>query len=224
MPQLGGGDVGAGAQPPFPNLPLRLDAMMMMMMDGGRAAAMGPPGPPLVPSRIAGCPGLGRDGSLGVSLSPSCHRCERGGDGGPLQPSPLGAGGSADSLPSTPSIKSHGKVLRHPQRAGCSCRASAAPGRGRKGVPPLLLHPSQMLVPSLLWSPGPPGPCPLHPTPPMATLDTALTAGDGWGRAGAAGARDACGEVTDAGMGGCGWEGGKQRGCSGVHPPPPTPL
>lgn len=46
---LGGG--GLEHVPPFPELPSFLDAMMMMMMDGRRAVALGPPP---VPSRISG--------------------------------------------------------------------------------------------------------------------------------------------------------------------------
>lgn len=72
MPQLRNGEAGAGAEvvlggwstAPFPSLPSRLDAVMM---DGRRAVA--PLGPPPVPKQGLGCPRLGRDIFLGVSLS-----------------------------------------------------------------------------------------------------------------------------------------------------------
>lgn len=72
MPQLRDGEAGAGAEvvlggwstAPFPSLPSCLD---VVIMDGRRAVA--PLGPPPVPKQGLGCPGLGRDIFLGVSLS-----------------------------------------------------------------------------------------------------------------------------------------------------------
>lgn len=82
------------------------------------------------------------------------------------------------------------------------------------------LQPSQILGPSLPLYLGPPVLSPLHPAPPVATLDTDLAAEDGWGQTSAVGARGACGEVTcrDRGLRG----GGKQRGYSGAPPSPPN--
>lgn len=151
MPQLGGGDAGAGATvvlrgwstAPFPSLPSRLDAMMM---DGRQAVALGPP---LVPRWILGYPGLGGTALVGCPC-PLCVTHLRVGEEmgaaptlSPRQsPSRHAAAARAPAAqPSTPGIKKRGEVLRHPRCAGRLGKASVALAGGGKCCPLPCSHP-----------------------------------------------------------------------------------
>lgn len=192
-------------------------------------------GPLLGPSWISGYPGLGRDSSFGGLLVPFVSHIRAGGDGGCSDPLPWAkppstrgsrpcTGGSTESPPSTPCIKKHGEVLRHPHMSVLLMQSLRGSGGGEESAsPPPAPIPNAGSVSAMVpGTPSPaPGLSPLHPTPPIATLDTGLTAGDGWGQASAAGARDVCGEVTDTGVGGC--KGGEAEGLL-RSPPLPCKL
>ena len=152
-----GGEAGSGAAAvlggwstdPFPDSPSRLDAMMM---DGRRVVALGWLGASLIPYCISGYTGLGRDSSLWVSLSPSCHTSGQGEMGGcsdhlsPLGKTrpgtwqPLVCQQLSRQLPSTPGIKAQGGV-----EASATCRlfvqSLCSSVVGEESAPPAL-HPS----------------------------------------------------------------------------------